>query len=76
MASASNTIQPASSMLERVTKVETTVEKALPHFAAKADLERHTRLIVMWVIATQLAVLGMMVTLFGIAVALFLNYAR
>ncbi|MDE2650503.1 MAG: hypothetical protein OXI62_07295 [Chloroflexota bacterium] len=38
-------------------------------------LERQTRLIVMWVIATQIAVIGMMITLFGIAVALFLSYA-
>jgi len=76
MASAGNTMHQESSMLERVTKVETTLEKELPHFATKADLERHTRLIVMWVIATQLAVVGMMITLFGIAVALFLNYAR
>ena len=29
----------------------------------------------MWVIATQIAVIGMMITLFGIAVALFLSYA-
>ena len=69
-------MQTESSMLERVTKVETTVERVLPHFATKSDLERTTRLIIMWVIATQLAVMGMMVTLFGIAVALFLNYAR
>ena len=75
MASAGNTIRQDASMLERVTKVETTVEKVLPHFATKADLERHTRLIVMWVIASQLAVVGMMITLFGIAVALFLNFA-
>ena len=38
-------------------------------------MERQTRLIVMWVIATQIAVIGMMITLFGIAVAVFLNYA-
>ena len=75
MASAENTLPQDSSLLERVTKVETTLEKELPHFATKADLERHTRLIVMWVIASQLAVVGMMITLFGIAVALFLNFA-
>ena len=75
MASAGNTMRQDASMLERVTKVETALEKELPHFATKADLERHTRLIVMWVIASQLAVVGMMITLFGIAVALFLNFA-
>ena len=76
MASVGNSIPQDSSMLERVTKVETTIERVFPHFATKADLERHTRLIVNWVIASQLAVVGMMITLFGIAVALFLNYAR
>ena len=76
MASAGNTLHQEASLLERVTKVETTVDRVLPHFAAKADLERQTRLIVMWVIATQIAVVGMMITLFGIAVALFLTYAR
>ena len=76
MASVGNTMQQESSMLERVTKVETTVERVLPHFATKADMERQTRLIVMWVIATQIATMGMMITLFGIAVALFLSYVR
>lgn len=75
MASAGNTVHQDSTMLERITKVETTVDRVLPHFAAKSELERHTRLIVMWVIATQMAVIGMIITLFGIAVALFLNYA-
>ncbi|MCY3716640.1 MAG: hypothetical protein OXG92_09285 [Chloroflexi bacterium] len=75
MASVENTLQQKSSVLERVTRVETTVDRVLPHFASKADMERQTRLIVMWVIATQIAVIGMMITLFGIAVALFLSYA-
>jgi len=69
-------MQQEASMLERVTKVETTVDRVLPHFATKSDLERTTRLIIMWVIATQLAVMGMMVTLFGIAVALVLHFAQ
>ena len=51
------------------------VESDYSHLATRDDLQRQTRLIVMWAIATQLAVLGMMVTLFGIAVALFLSYA-
>lgn len=68
-------MQQESPLLEWVTRVETIVDRVLPHFATKADIERQTRLIVMWVIATQIATIGMMVTLFGIAVALFLNYA-
>lgn len=76
MASAGNTMHQEASLLERVTRLEMTDEKVLPHFATKAGMERQTRLIVMWVIATQIAVVGMMITLFGIAVALFLNYAR
>lgn len=76
MSSAEHTARQHTSILERLSKVETAMETERPHLASKADLERHTRLIVMWVIATQLAVVGMMITLFGIAVALFLNYAQ
>ncbi len=65
MASAGNTLPQDSSLLERVTKVETTLEKVLPHFATKADLERQTRLIVMWMIATQIAVVGLMLAVMG-----------
>ncbi|MCY4147192.1 MAG: hypothetical protein OXE95_14295 [Chloroflexi bacterium] len=36
--------------LQRITMIEAT----LPHFATNADLERHTRLIIIWFIATQL----------------------
>ena len=32
----------------------TIIEATLPHFATKADLERHTKTIVMWFIATQI----------------------
>ncbi len=76
MACVGTALRQEQSIPERVTEVETIVDKVLPHFATKSDLERATRLIVMWVIATQIAVMGMMVTLFGIAVAIFLNYAR
>lgn len=76
MASQDNVFSEIAAVSERLTKVETAQETERPHLATKADLERHTRLIVMWLIATQLAVVGMMVTLFGIAVALFLNYAQ
>jgi len=37
--------------LQRIIAIEST----LPHLATKADMERQTRLIVMWFIATQLA---------------------
>ena len=36
--------------LQRIIRVEST----MPQFASKADMERQTRLIVMWFIATQL----------------------
>ena len=52
-------------MPERVTRVETQVESILQHFATKADLERQTRLIVMWLIATQIAVVGLMLAVMG-----------
>lgn len=50
---------------ERLTKVETQVESILEHFATKADLERQTRLIVMWLIATQIAIVGLILTVIG-----------
>ena len=54
-----------SSIVERLTKVETVIETERPHLATKADLERHTRLIVMWLIATQIAIVGLMLTVIG-----------
>lgn len=65
MATAGNTIPQHSSLPERVTKVETQVESILQHFATKADLERQTRLLVMWMIATQIAVVGLMLAVMG-----------
>jgi len=62
MASADNTTSQFTSILERLTKVETALETERPHLATKADLERHTRLIVMWVIASQLALAGFLYT--------------
>ena len=41
------------------------METERPHLATKADLERHTRLIVMWLIATQIAIVGLMLTVIG-----------
>lgn len=65
MTSAENTTVQHTSILERLTKVETAMETERPHLASKADLERHTRLIVMWMIATQLAIVGLMLTVIG-----------
>ncbi|MCY4248805.1 MAG: hypothetical protein OXE95_14630 [Chloroflexi bacterium] len=52
-------------MLERVTRVETIVDEVLPHFATKADMERQTRLLVMWMIATQIALAALILTVLG-----------
>ena len=65
MTSAENTTHQYTSILERLTKVETAMETERPHLASKADLERHTRLIVMWLIATQLALAGFLYTVLG-----------
>jgi len=65
MASVENAMRQESTVVERLTRVETTVERVLPHLATKADLERHTRLIVMWMIATQIAIVGIMLTVIG-----------
>ncbi len=62
MAIQQNTIGNEPAIRERLTKVETQVESILQHFATKADLERHTRLIVMWMIASQLALAGFLYT--------------
>ena len=65
MASQQGTLGNEPVIRERLTKVETQVESVLQHFATKADLERHTRLIVMWLIATQIAIVGLMLTVIG-----------
>ena len=62
MASQPNVMGSEPIIRERLTKVETQVESILEHFATKADLERQTRLIVMWMIATQLALAGFLYT--------------
>ena len=65
MAIQQNTMGNEPAIRERLTKVETQVESILQHFATKADLERQTRLIVMWMIATQIAVVGLMLAVMG-----------
>ena len=49
---------------ERVTKVETAVDTERPHLATRADLERQTRLIIMWFIGVALSLLGLIVATF------------
>lgn len=46
---------------ERITAIEAT----LPHLATKADLERHTRLIVMWYVGTQIALFAALLHFLG-----------
>lgn len=65
MSGAEHTTRQHTSILERLSKVETTLETERPHLAAKADLERHTRLIVMWMMATQLVLAGFLYTVLG-----------
>ena len=65
MSSAENTTRQYTSILERITKLETAMETERPHLATKADVERQTRLIVMWMIASQIAVVGLILTVVG-----------
>ena len=65
MATLENTVNQLRSISERVTRVETIVEEVLPHFATKADMERQTRLLVMWMIATQMAMAALILTVLG-----------
>ncbi len=62
MASQPSVMNNDPSIAERLTKVETVIETERPHLATKADLERHTRLLVMWMIATQIAASGFLYT--------------
>lgn len=71
MATMESTAQ--SSIQNRITKLETVIETERPHLATKADLERQTRLIVMWFIGTWLGTIGVLVTLAGIVIGLVLS---
>ncbi len=46
---------------ERITAIEAT----LPHLATKADLERHTRLLIMWYVGTQIALFAALLHFLG-----------
>lgn len=65
MAAIENTGGQVTSIPERVARVETIVDEVLPHFATKADMERQTRLLVMWMIATQIALAALILTVLG-----------
>ena len=59
-------------MSERVAKLETAIETERPHLATKedvsqlrADMERQTRLLVMWFIATQIALFAALIHFLG-----------
>ena len=43
----------------------TALEAERPHLATKADLERQTRLLVMWLVATSLGLAGLMISVFA-----------
>ncbi len=43
----------------------TAIEAILPHLATKADLERHTRLLIMWFVGTQIALFAALLHFLG-----------
>ena len=47
----------------RVAKVETHIKTERPHLATKADLERQTRIILMWLGGGMVALFGLMIHL-------------
>ena len=52
-----------TALQERVTRIESALETERPHLATKADLERQTRLIIMWLISTQIAMAALLIHL-------------
>lgn len=54
----------------RVVKLETHIETERPHLATKADLERQTRLILMWLSGAVVALFGVMIHLHNQQIAL------
>ena len=41
------------------------MEATLPHLATKADLEHHTRLLIMWFVGTQIALFAALLHFLG-----------
>ena len=54
----------------RITKLETHIETERPHLATKADLERQTRIILMWLSGAVVTLFGIMIHLHNQQVAL------
>ena len=64
--------QPNPLLSERVAKLETAIDTERPHLATKDDVsqvrvavERQTRLLVMWFIATQIALFAALIHFLG-----------
>lgn len=55
---------------DRLARVETAIETERPHLATKADLERQTRLIIMWFV---MWFVGLALTLLGLIIGVFLH---
>ncbi len=66
MASVETVMRQESAVVERLTRVETTVERVLPHFATKADVQRQTKVLVMWIVGIQIVFAVIMILLFGV----------
>lgn len=54
----------------RVAKLETHIETERPHLATKADLERQTRIILMWLSGAVVTLFGVMIHLHNQQIAL------
>lgn len=54
----------------RVAKLETHIETERPHLATNADLERQTRIILMWLCGAVVALFGLMLHLHNQQIAL------
>lgn len=62
MSTMDRTSQPG--LPERMASLESAINTERPHLATKADLERQTRLIVMWFVGLALTLLGLIIGVF------------
>ena len=46
---------------ERMTRLETAAATERPHLATKADVERQTRLLIMWIVASLFAMFSFLI---------------
>ena len=51
--------------IHQLDRLITALEAERPHLAIKADLERQTRQLIMWLVATSLVVAGVLVSVFA-----------